>query len=91
MSFDPSNPPIWLRKLHVTAAEIDSSDYAATPEEGILRVCRLSDEMGILAMAFAESLGMPPLPPSDPFDSPLSLHRLSHEQSSESPASDAAL
>jgi hypothetical protein len=84
MAFDLANPPIWLRKLHVTAAQIDPSDYAATPEEGILCVCRLSDEMRILSMAFAESLGMPPLLPSDPFDSPLSLRRISHEQSSES-------
>jgi hypothetical protein len=90
MAFNPANPPIWLRKLHVTAAQIDPSDYAPTPEEGILRVCRLSDEMCALAMAFAESLGMP-LPPSDPFHTPLSLRRFSDGQSSGSPTSDAAL
>lgn len=56
MAFDPANPPIWLRKLHVTAAQIDPSDYAATPEEGILRVCRLSDAHQILAKAFADAL-----------------------------------
>jgi hypothetical protein len=44
MPIDPDDPPIWLRKLHVTAAQLSSSDYASTPEEGILRVCRLSDE-----------------------------------------------
>jgi hypothetical protein len=42
MAFDPANPPIWLRKLHVSAAQISPTDYAATPEEGILTVCRLS-------------------------------------------------
>jgi hypothetical protein len=30
-----------------------------TPEEGIPRVCQRSDEMRILSMAFAESLGVP--------------------------------
>jgi len=43
MPIDPDDPPIWLRKLHVTAAQIDPSDYPATPAEGILQVCRLSD------------------------------------------------
>lgn len=56
MAFDPANPLIWLRKLHMTAAQIDPSDYAPTPEEGILRVCRLSDAHQILAKAFADAL-----------------------------------
>ena len=56
MAFDPDNPPIWLRKLHVTAAQIDPSDYPATPEEGILRVCQLSDAHQIIAKAFADAL-----------------------------------
>lgn len=56
MAFDPENPPIWLRKLHVTAAQIDPSDYAPTPEQGILRVCRLSDVHQILSKAFAKAL-----------------------------------
>lgn len=43
MAFDPANPPIWLRKLHVSAAQISPADYPSTPEEGILAVCRLSD------------------------------------------------
>lgn len=43
MAFDPDDPPIWLRKLHVTAAQISPTDYPSTPEEGILAVCRLSD------------------------------------------------
>ena len=56
MALDPANPPIWLRNLHVTAAQIDPSDYPRTPEEGILRVCRLSDVHQILAKAFANAL-----------------------------------
>ncbi|HXF91169.1 MAG TPA: hypothetical protein VNK46_00295 [Nitrospiraceae bacterium] len=56
MAFDPANPPIWLRKLHVTAAQISPMDYPSTPEEGILAVCRLSDEHLALAKAFAAAL-----------------------------------
>ncbi len=56
MALDPANPPIWLRKLHVTAAQIDPTDYPATPEEGILQCCRLSDEHLALAKAFAAAL-----------------------------------
>jgi hypothetical protein len=43
MAFDPANPPIWLRKLHVTAAQISPDDYPASPLDGLLAVCRLSD------------------------------------------------
>lgn len=43
MAFDPANPPIWLRKLHVTAAQINPTDYPASAVEGILAVCRLSN------------------------------------------------
>jgi hypothetical protein len=68
MAFDPGNPPIWLRKLHVTAAQIDPGDYAPTPEEGILRVCRLSDAHQILAKAFADALF--PFPISSEEDPP---------------------
>ncbi len=42
MAFDPHNPPIWLRKLHVSAAQINPTDYPASAVEGILAVCRLS-------------------------------------------------
>lgn len=42
MAFDPDNPPIWLRKLHVSAAQINPTDYPASAVEGILAVCRLS-------------------------------------------------
>ena len=42
MPVDPANPPIWLRKLHVTAAQISPADYPASSSEGILAVCRLS-------------------------------------------------
>jgi hypothetical protein len=88
MAFDPAHPPIWLRKLHVTAAEIDPSDYAPTPEEGILRMCRLSDEMNALSRAFAEALGTAPFPAADPFDNSLSLHRCPDDQPPESASTD---
>ena len=42
MAFDPDHPPIWLRKLHVSAAQINPTDYPASAMEGILAVCRLS-------------------------------------------------
>lgn len=42
MAFDPDNPPIWLRKLHVSAAQINPTDYPASAAEGILAVSRLS-------------------------------------------------
>lgn len=58
MPIDPDDPPIWLRKLHVTAAQIDLSDYPATPAEGILQVCRLSDAQLALMKAFRKSQGM---------------------------------
>lgn len=53
MVLDPSNPPIWLRKLHVTAEQLSPADYPSTPEEGILLVCRLSDDHLVLSQAFA--------------------------------------
>jgi len=60
MAFDPANPPIWLRKLHVSAAQISPTDYPATPEEGILLCCRLSDAHLALAKAFTAALWPPP-------------------------------
>jgi hypothetical protein len=56
VAFDPDNPPIWLRKLHVSAAQISPTDYTPTPEEGLLLVCRLSDQHLALAKAFAAAL-----------------------------------
>lgn len=70
MAFDPRNPPIWLRKLHVSAAQISPSDYATTPEEGILECCRLSDAMRRWSKACAQAMGFSPLPPRPPFDNP---------------------
>ena len=61
MAFDPANPPIWLRKLHVTAAQCTPDEYPASPEEGILLCCRLSDEHLALAKAFAAALYPHPL------------------------------
>ena len=34
MPIDPDYPPIWLRKLHVPAAQIDPGDYPATLADG---------------------------------------------------------
>ena len=70
MVFDPANPPIWLRKLHVSAAQISSHDYAATPEQGIVECCRLSDAMQRWSKACAQALGLSPLPVPPPFDNP---------------------
>jgi hypothetical protein len=48
--------PLWLRKLHVTAAQIDPSDYPTTLADGILQVCRLSDAQLALIKAFEQSM-----------------------------------
>lgn len=55
MPIDPDNPPIWLRKLHVSAAQISPSDYPASPAEGILAVCRLSDAVLAISKTFQQS------------------------------------
>ena len=56
MALDPLHPPIWLRKLHVSAQQISPDDYAPTPEEGILLTCELSDAHLALSEAFVSSL-----------------------------------
>ena len=73
MPFDPANPPLWLRKLHVTATRITPDDYPGTPEEGILLCCRLSDAMQAWSKACTDALGLTPLPPPPPFDNPFGL------------------
>jgi hypothetical protein len=55
MPIDPDDPPIWLRKLHVSAAQLSSDEYPATPAEGILQVCRLSNAQRKLIKAFRDS------------------------------------
>lgn len=55
MALDPDHPPIWLRKLHVTAQQLVPSDYAASPEEGMLMVCRLSDAQMAWVKAFSRA------------------------------------
>ena len=57
MPIDPDNPPIWLRKLHITAKQLTPDDYPATPAEGILKVCRLSHAQRTLIQAFNNSRG----------------------------------
>jgi hypothetical protein len=73
MAFDPANPPIWLRKLHVSAAQISPDDYARTPEEGILLCCRLSDAVQAWSNACAQALGLAPLPVPPPISHPFRL------------------
>ncbi len=75
MPFDPANPPIWLRKLHVVAAQISPDDYASTPEEGILLGCRLSSAHLAFANALHAALGLPSLPPCPPFENPFRITR----------------
>ncbi len=70
MALDPLNPPIWLRKLHVSAQQISPDDYPPTPEEGILLACELSDAMLQFSAACAAALGSGPLPPRAPFENP---------------------
>lgn len=75
MPIDPDDPPIWLRKLHVSAAQLSPCDYPATPEEGILQVCRLSDAHRALERAMKQALGLDPSPlhpPLQPLAVPLS-------------------
>lgn len=62
MAFDPANPPIWLRKLHVSAQQISPDDYAPTPEKGILRGCELSDAVRQFSEACARAFGSGLLP-----------------------------
>lgn len=64
IAFNPANPPIWLRKLQVSAAQISPSDYAATPEEGILQGCELSDLVRRISTACRQvfTLGLMPKP-----------------------------
>jgi len=55
MPIDPDDPPIWLRKLHISAAQLSPGDFPATPAEGILQVCRLSDAALAITKAFRRS------------------------------------
>jgi hypothetical protein len=57
MPIDPDDPPIWLRKLHVTAKQLIPDEYPATPAEGILQVCRLSNAQRRLMKAFSNPPG----------------------------------
>lgn len=88
MALDPDNPPIWLRKLHVAAAQISPSDYATTPEAGILECCRLSDAMRGWSKACAQALGLSPLPCPLPFDNPFRRVSLFDRAAAMSPDAD---
>jgi hypothetical protein len=70
MPFDSKNLPIWLRKLHVSAAQMSSTDYPATPEEGIRQCCRLSDAVLAWSQACTEALGLSLSSPPPPLDRP---------------------
>lgn len=75
MPFDPHNPPIWLRKLHVSAAQMSPTDYPATPEEGIVLCCRLSEAVLAWSQACTDALGISPMSPSAPLDHPFHPER----------------
>jgi len=60
MRFDPQWPPIWLRKLRVSAGQFTESDFPSNPEDGIHLVCLLSDTQQNLIQGFpGGSLGSP--------------------------------
>lgn len=90
MAFDPANPPIWLRKLHVSASQISPTDYATTPEEGILECCCLSDAMQRWSKACAQALGLSPLSCRPPFDNPFRRVSLIDEATAVSRDADVA-
>jgi hypothetical protein len=75
MSFDSKNPPVWLRKLHANSAQVSPSDYSATPEEGLLSCCRLSDAVIAWSLACAEALDLSPASASAPLDHPFAMER----------------
>jgi hypothetical protein len=75
MSFDAKNPPFWLRKLGVIAAEENNSRYAAGPEIGILLCCQLSDEVHAWSAACAHALALSPRLPPSPLDHPFDPER----------------
>ena len=75
MSFDSQNPPVWLRKLGLSAAEDGSNRYAPRPEVGILSCCRLSDEVYVWSAACADALALSPLSAPAPFDHPFDPER----------------
>lgn len=73
MPFDSKSPPIWLRKLNLSTAQISPTDYPATPEEGMMSCCRLSDAALAWSQACADALGLSAMPPRPPFDHPFPL------------------
>jgi hypothetical protein len=91
MAFDPANPPIWLRKLHVSAAQISPDEYSPTAEEGLLKCCRLSDAVRAWSLACAQALGHQPLPPPPPFDNRFRLTPLTKDSASGRRTNDATL
>ena len=74
MALDPLHPPIWLRKLHVSAQQISPDDYAQTPGEGLIRGCEFSDAALQLSAGCAAALGSGCLPPRAPFENPFRLN-----------------
>jgi len=51
MAFDFQHPPIWLARLGTARAELEGDTRPASPGEGILAACRLSDELREFAVA----------------------------------------
>jgi len=76
MRFDARKPPVWLRKLHVSAAQVGArNNYAARPEEGILSCCGLSDEVHAWSIACARALVLSPMSPPAPLHHPFDPER----------------
>jgi hypothetical protein len=76
MSFNAKHPPIWLRKLHVSAAQARPSDYPARPEDGILLCCSLSDEVRAWSLACTGALGLSQMSaPAPPLNHPFHPER----------------
>jgi hypothetical protein len=75
MRFDAKNPPVWLRKLHVSAVQVSPRNYAAGPEEGIRLCCSLSDNVHAWSVACARALVHSPISPAPPLDHPFDPER----------------
>ena len=75
MSFDAKNPPVWLRKLGLSAAGDSRNQYAASPEVGILLCCCLSDDVHAWSAMCADALALSPMSAPAPLDHPFDPER----------------
>jgi hypothetical protein len=75
MRFDAKNPPVWLRKLHVSAVQVSARTYAAGPNEGIRLCCSLSDDVHAWSLACARALTLSSMSPPATLDHPFDPER----------------